>query len=212
MGPVTASPKVPDMLLVRVPANPVVATTLTVTVQLPKTLLLLADAGTVAPDSVMLPAPAGADTATPAPVHVVLAPGTAATTMPAGKVSVRLTPVNADSLRFCSVRVSVEVATPLARMEVGAKVLSRTPPVCIDSVPLLMGAALLEPSALVTPAAAMVLMTVLFCAAWGVAGATLNVTVQNPCPAMVAPARLAEPAPAGAVTVPPQVVVAPGVV
>ena len=199
------------MLLVNVPAVPVLATTLTVTVQLPIALFPVPAAGTVAPDKAMLAAPETALTLPP--VQVVTAPvGAAATTIPAGKLSVNVTPVSAVRLRFCSVKVSVEVAIPLARIVVGENVLPKTAPVCTDKLPLLMSDPFVAPSVLVIVPAAMLLMTVPLLATLEVAAVTVKVNVQEPCFGIVAPAKLAEPAPATTVSVPPvQVVEAAGV-
>ena len=193
------SPNVPDILLIRAPAD--VATTLTLTVQLPTALLPVPAAGTVAPDRLMLPAPATAVT-TPLPQLLTVAVGVAATTIPAGKVSVSVTPLKAVRLRFWSVSVSVDIATPLAKMEVGANTFFKLPPVCTEML-LLMSAALLAPSVVVTVPSASVLVTELFCATV-FTPVTVNLTVQLPDPAIVPPLRLANPAPGVAVTVPPQ--------
>ena len=193
------SPKVPDILLVWLPT--VVVTTLTLTVQLPNPLVVLAAAGTVAPDRLMLPAPAVAVTEPPA--QLVEAVGVAATTIPDGKVSVSVTPLKAVRLRFWSVSVNVETATPLAKIEAGTNPLVRLPPVSTEKELLLMSAALLAPSVVVTVPAASVLVTRPF-GATVFTPVTVNVTVQLPDPAIVPPLRLANPAPGVAVTVPPQ--------
>jgi hypothetical protein len=88
----------------------VAAVTLTVAVQ------LAAPAPSAPPESVTLEAPA--DGAHVAP-HVLLAPGAAATTRPAGNVSVKPRPVTASApAGFVSVKVSVVV-----------------PPAAIDAAP-----------------------------------------------------------------------------
>ena len=191
---------VPPLVEVTLPvvltlALPVVAVTATVTVQVPL-------AAMVPPEKLteVLPA-AGAKVGEPQPV--VVAFGVAATSIPAGNVSVKATPVRVvPVLEFVIVKVSV--LTPPTAIGFGENALAMLGGATTDkvSVPVLPVPPLVE-----------VTLPVVFTLAPPVVAVTATVTVQVPLAAMVPPEKLTEVLPATGAKVgePQPVVVAFGV-
>src|SRR5258708_8276541 len=139
-----------------------------------------------------------------APQPLVLAAGTAATTMApglVGNVSLKATPVSTvDAFGLVSVKVSVETCpAPIGPENAFAIVGAAT----TSSVPL--PAALLEPALAEVTAPAAIVFTYEF----ALAAATFTVTLHDPLAATVAPLKATFAPLAAAVTLPPAQLVAP---
>jgi hypothetical protein len=161
----------------------VVAVTTTETVQVPL-------AAMVPPEKLkdVFPA-AGVKVAEPQPVEVAF--GVAATCSPAGKVSLKATPVSAVPA-FGLVIVKVNVLTPPTAIRLGANALAR-----------FGGASTVKVSVPVLPVPPFVALTwpVVLTLAPAVVPVTLTATVQVPLAAMVPPEKLTDVLPAAGVNV-----------
>jgi len=153
----------------------------------------------VPPDRLTVPEPAVADNV---PLHVLLAPFGVATAKPEGRVSVKLTPVSTRPA-LGLLMLNVKLVEPLSGIVAAPKALLMVGGLDTLSVAVLLVAP-------VPPLVELTLPVVLLLVPEVVA-VTFTLTAHEPLAAIVPPLRLMELLFAAAVNVPPQLLVAPGV-